>query len=87
MSVKEYIAEHHDEYLTSNSFAYEFSHDSDIFTVDSFLKCFKRNNQYDQFRNELQYFISNLQHYINFMLEHNYRDDFYAGREERYDVF
>ncbi len=76
LSVKEYIAEHYDKYSASETFAYEFSHDSDIFTVDSFLKSFQRNNQYDQFRNELQYFISNLHHYIDFMWEHNHRDCF-----------
>ena len=76
LSVKEYIAEHYDEYLSSGTFAYEFSHDRDIFSVESFLKSFLRNNQYDQFRNELQYFISNLQQYIDFLWEHNNRDCF-----------
>lgn len=76
LSVKEYILEHYKEYLDLGSFAYEFSHDRDIFTVDAFLKSFQRNNQYDQFRNELQYFISNLHHHIDFMWEHNNRDCF-----------
>ena len=76
LSVKEYILEHYKDYLNPGSFAYEFSHDRDNFMVDAFLKSFQRNNQYDQFRNELQYFISNLHHHIDFMWEHNNRDCF-----------
>ena len=76
LSVKEYILEHYKDYLKPGSFAYEFSHDRDNFMVDAFLKSFQRNNQYDQFRNELQYFISNLHHHIDFMWEHNNRDCF-----------
>ena len=87
LSVKEYIAEHYDEYSASGTFAYEFSHDSDIFTVDSFLKSFQRNNQYDQFRNELQYFISNLHHYIDFLWEHNNLDCFIQIEREEMMFF
>lgn len=76
LSVKEYILEHYKDYLNPGSFAYEFSHDRDKFMVDAFLKSFQRNNQYDQFRNELQYFILNLHHHIDFMWEHNNRDCF-----------
>ena len=76
LSVKEYIAEHYYEYSTSDTFSYEFSHDNNIFTVDSFQKSFYRNNQYDQFRNELQFFISNIKQYIDFMCEHDNRDCF-----------
>ncbi len=82
LSVKEYILEHYKEYLDLGSFAYEFSHDRDIFTVDAFLKSFQRNNQYDQFRNELQYFISNLHHYIDFLWEHNGCDPFLQIEQE-----
>ena len=82
LSVKEYLLEHYKEYLTPGTFAYEFSHDSDVFTVDAFLKSFHRNNQYDQFRNELQYFISNLHNYIDFMWEHNDRDGFMPIEQE-----
>lgn len=77
VSVKEYIAEHYDEYLASDtSFAYEFYYDSDVFTKETFLRSFYRNNMYNQFRNELQYFISDVHHYICFMREHNNRDCF-----------
>ena len=82
LSVKEYILEHYKEYLNPGTFAYEFSHDSDAFTVDAFLKSFHKSNQYDQFRNELQYFVSNLHHYINFMWEHNDRDCFMQIEQE-----
>lgn len=81
-SVKEYILEHYKEYTASDTFAYEFYHDSNIFTVDAFLKSFKRNNQCDQFRNELQYFISNLRQYIDFMWGHNNRDCFLQIEQE-----
>lgn len=76
LSVKEYVAEHYLEYQRPGTFAYEFSHDNHLFTVDAFLSSFRRNNQYDQFRNELQYFISNVHHYIEFMWEHNDQDSF-----------
>lgn len=82
LSVKEYILEHYKDYLNTGTFAYEFSHDSDAFTVDAFLKSFHKSNQYDQFRNELQYFVSNLHHYINFMWEHNDRDCFMQIEQE-----
>jgi hypothetical protein len=76
LSVKEYVTEHYREYTTPGTFAYEFSHASNLFSVDAFLKSFRRNNQYEQFRNELQYFISNVHHYVEFMWEHNNRDCF-----------
>lgn len=85
LSVKEYILEHYNEFIGRDTFAYEFYHDSDIFTVDSFLESFRRNNQYDQFRNELQYFISNLHQYIEFLWEHNNRDSFLQIEQE--DMF
>lgn len=76
LSVKEYVAEHYKEYLNPGSFAYEFYHDKNIFTVNAFQISFRRNNLYDQFRNELQYFISNLHKFIDFCWEHNGRDCF-----------
>lgn len=76
LSVKEYILEHYQDFSTPGTFAYEFSHDSDAFTVDSFLASFRRNNLYDQYRNELQYFISNVHNYIDFMWAHNNCDCF-----------
>lgn len=76
LSVKEYVQEHYREYMNNTSFAYEFYRDKDVFIKDSFFYNFLRNNQYDQFRNELQYFISNIKGYINFMNEHYYRDCF-----------
>lgn len=76
LSVKEYIIEHYHDYSRLITFAYDFYHDKNAFSVDSFLTSFRRNNLYDQFRNELQYFISNIQRYISFMWEHNGRDIF-----------
>lgn len=76
MSVKEYIAEHYDKYTGSKTFAYEFYRDRDFFTIEAFLKSFRINNQYNQYRNELQYFIANLYQYIEFMQEHNNLDRF-----------
>ena len=76
VSIKEYLSEHYEEYMRPGIFAYEFYHDNDSFTVDTFVKSFRRNNQYNQFRNELQYFNSDLHHYIDFMQEHNNRDSF-----------
>lgn len=76
ISVKEYICEHFEHYINAENFAYDFYHDENLFTIDSFLKSFRRNNLYEQFRNELPYFISNLHHYIDFMWEHNNRDCF-----------
>lgn len=77
LSVKEYILDHYKEYSSlTNPFYYEFYKNRDVFSLATFLKNFKKNNQYEQFRNELQYFISNLQNYINFCWEHNNRDSF-----------
>jgi len=76
VSIKEYITEHYDEYMGTGSFAYEFYHDSNLFTIDAFRNSFRRNNRYNQYRNELQYFITSVQQYIGFMQEHNYRDEF-----------
>lgn len=87
LSVKEYILEHYDEYRKPGTLAYEFSHDRDAFSVDSFLSSFRRNNQYEQFRNELQYFISNLRHYIEFLWEHNNRDCFMQIEREEMMFF
>ena len=60
LSVKEYILEHYEEYKKPDTLVYEFFHDGNAFTVDAFLDTFRRNNLYEQFRNELQYFISNI---------------------------
>lgn len=87
VSVKEYIAEHYKEYWDSDSFAYEFSHGCDAFTIEAFLKSFHRNNMYNQFRNELQYFISDMHHYIEFMQEHNYCDEFLQIEQEEMVFF
>lgn len=77
LPIKEYIKEHYKEYISNaESFIYDFYKDRNLFTVDAFKKSFQRNNQYDQFRNELQYFISNMHQYIVFMWEHNNRDGF-----------
>ena len=76
LPIKEYIIEHYDDDSKSGTFAYDFSHDNNVFSVDSFKRSFRNNNLYDQFRNELQYFISNMHQYINFMWEHNNRDCF-----------
>lgn len=76
MSVKEYIAEHYAEYTDSKTFVYEFYRDRNRFTIDAFLKSFRINNQYNQYRNELQYFIANLYQCIEFMQDHNNRDSF-----------
>lgn len=82
LSVKEYILEHYYEYSNEGSFAYDFFKESNRFTVEAFLSNFRRNNQYDRFRNELQYFISNLHQYIDFMREHNNRDCFLQIEQE-----
>lgn len=87
VSIKEYIMEHYREYMASGSFAYEYCYDRNLFTIDAFLKSFRRNNQYNQFRNELQYFISDMPHYINFMEEHNYRDCFMQIEQEEMMFF
>ena len=76
MSVKEYIAEHYAEYMDLKTFVYEFYRDRNRFTIDAFLKSFRINNQYNQYRNELQYFIANLYQYIEFMQDHNNLDGF-----------
>lgn len=77
LSVKEYILKHYREYSSkSDSFYYEFYKDRDLFSVASFQKSFRKSNQYEQFRNELQYFMSYLQNYIDFCWEHNNRDCF-----------
>ena len=76
VSVKEYVAEHYDEYMANGTFAYEFYHDRDIFTIDAFLRSFRRNNKSDQFHNELQHFILDMEQYVRFMQDHNYRDCF-----------
>lgn len=87
ISVKEYIFEHYDEYSNDGAFAYDFFHERDIFSVDSFIKSFRRNNRYDQFRNELQHFISNMEQYICFMNEHNNRDFFMQIEKEEMMFF
>lgn len=74
--VKEYILEHYQEYMEYRTFAYDLSHDNNLFTKDSFLRSFRISNLYDQFRNELHYFMSNMHNYIGFMREHNNRDCF-----------
>lgn len=76
LSVKRCIQEHYKEYLKPGVFSYDFSHSRDLFTVKRFVESFERDNLYEQFRNELQYFISNLHKYIDFMEEHCYRDCF-----------
>lgn len=76
MSVKEYIAEHYAEYTGSKTFVYEFHRDRNRFTIDAFSKSFRRNNRYEQYRNELQYFITNVNLYIDFMQVHNNLDCF-----------
>lgn len=87
VSVKEYIVEHYDEYDISNSFAYEFNRDRDNFTVDAFSKSFRRNNRYEQYRNELQYFIANVHQYVDFMQEHNNLDCFLQIESDEMVVF
>lgn len=77
LPVKEYKLEHYKEYSSkTDSFFYEFYKDRDLFSVASFQKSFRKSNQYEQFRNELQYFMSNLHNYIDFCWEHNNRDCF-----------
>lgn len=85
--VKEYIAEHYEEYMEHDTFAYEFYSNSNFFTVDAFLRSFRRNNLYDQFRNELQYFISNMYHYVDFMRRHNNLDFFLQIEQEEMMFF
>lgn len=87
LSVKEYILEHYYEYSIDGSFAYDFFKGSNRFTVDAFLTSFRRNNQYDRFRNELQYFISNLHYYVDFMWDHNNRDCFLQIEQEEMIFF
>ena len=82
LSVKEFVQEHYKEYLENSTFAYEFFYNRDAFSKDSFLENFRRNNQYEQFRNELQYFMSNIERYISFMMEHNNRDFFMQIEKE-----
>lgn len=83
LPIKEYIKDHYQEYLSDTiSFCYEFFKDRDLFTAESFRNNFRRNNQFSQFRNELQYFISNLRQYIDFMWEHNGRDCFMQIEQE-----
>lgn len=82
LSVKEFVQEHYKEYLENSTFAYEFFYNRDAFSKDSFLENFRRNNQYEQFRNELQYFMSNIERYISFMMEHNNRDSFMQIEKE-----
>lgn len=82
LSIKEYILEHYYEYMNSDTFAYEFFKARNEFTVEAFQDNFRKNNQYDRFRNELQYFISNLRCYIDFMWEHNNRDSFMQIEQE-----
>lgn len=87
VSIKEYIMEHYREYMASGSFAYEFCYDRNLFIIDAFLTSFRRNNQYNQFRNELQYFMSDMSHYIDFMEEHNCRDCFMQIEQEEMMFF
>lgn len=83
LSVKEYIKEHYEEYMSSaKSFPYEFFKDKDLYSIDAFKKSFQRSNLYDQFRNELQYFISNIRSNVDFIREHNNRDCFMQIEQE-----
>jgi hypothetical protein len=76
LSVKECILEHYNDYMVNAKFTYEFSFARDLFRKDVFLEKFKKYNLYAQYRNELQFFIANLNSYISFLREHYYRDEF-----------
>lgn len=77
VSVKQYVKEHYKDYCqATDKFVFEFYKADCLFSKSSFQTSFKLTNNYQQYRNEIQYFIANIQNYVNFQMEHDGRDGF-----------
>jgi len=84
LSVDYYIKKNYATYANQTNFSYRVKRE-DKFEGSSGVFLFKFFFYYEsyrqQFENEMVYFLSNLQHHINFQREHEYRD-YHLGVED-----